>query len=76
MNCCKLTLAGGVIEPKVSFLTLAQLSALGHVRSFAKGSFRAGHLAGFERRDGTFCARRGHRYLCCYALTADLGGGD
>jgi hypothetical protein len=30
---CKLTLAGGVIEPKVSFLALARLSALGHQRS-------------------------------------------
>ena len=32
MDRCKLTLAGGVIEPKVRFLTLARLSALGHMQ--------------------------------------------
>ena len=48
---CKLTLAGGVIKPKVSFLTLARLSALGQQQSF--GDVRFSDLQCYRRRQGT-----------------------
>ena len=41
MDRCKLTLAGGVIEPKVSFLPLARLSAPGHNRTPANDGYQA-----------------------------------